>query len=59
MRAMRTAFLAVALLLAVTPLAQAQPGVLTTEQLIEHTPDWKGSASLMAVPRCRMRSSIA
>ena len=42
MRAMRTAFLAVALLLAVTPLAQAQPGVLTTEQLIEYTPDWKG-----------------
>jgi hypothetical protein len=28
--------------LTIAPLAEAQPGVLTTEQLIEYTPDWKG-----------------
>ena len=39
---MHRAFLAVALLLAVTPIARAQPGVLTKEQLIDYTPDWKG-----------------
>jgi len=33
---------AIALLLTVTPAARAQPGVLTTQQLIEYTPDWKG-----------------
>ena len=39
---MRNVSIAIALLLAVTSLAQAQPGVLTKEQLIEYTPDWKG-----------------
>ena len=39
---MRRALLAIALLLAVTPIATAQPGVLTKQQLIEYTPDWKG-----------------
>ena len=39
---MRRASIAVVLLLMVTSLAQAQPGVLTKEQLIEYTPDWKG-----------------
>jgi len=39
---MRRALLAIALLLAVTPIAGAQPGVLTKQQLIEYTPDWKG-----------------
>ena len=34
--------LAVALLLTITPLATAQPGVLTKQQLAEYTPDWKG-----------------
>ena len=32
----------VAFVFAVTPLAHAQPGVLTKQQLIEYTPDWKG-----------------
>lgn len=39
---MRNVSTAIVLLLAVTSLAQAQPGVLTKEQLIEYTPDWKG-----------------
>jgi regulator of RNase E activity RraA len=39
---MRRASIAIALLLAATSLAEAQPGVLTKEQLIEYTPDWKG-----------------
>ena len=39
---MRRVFLAAAFLLAITPLAQAQPGVLTKEHLIEYTPEWKG-----------------
>ena len=39
---MRNVPIAIVLLLAVTSLAQAQPGVLTKEQLIEYTPDWKG-----------------
>ncbi|HEV8394255.1 MAG TPA: hypothetical protein VGQ37_08270 [Vicinamibacterales bacterium] len=34
--------LALTLLLTVTSVAQAQPGVLTKEQLVEYTPDWKG-----------------
>jgi hypothetical protein len=42
MNVMRNVSIAIALLLAVTSLAQAQPGVLTKEQLIEYTPDWKG-----------------
>jgi len=40
--AMRRTVLALTLLLTVTSIAQAQPGVLTTEQLVEYTPDWKG-----------------
>ena len=39
---MRKASIAIVLLFALTSLAQAQPGVLTKEQLIEYTPDWKG-----------------
>jgi len=39
---MRNVSIAIVLLLAVTSHAQAQPGVLTKEQLIEYTPDWKG-----------------
>jgi len=39
---MRRPLFVVVLLLTVTPLAQAQPGVLTKQQLIEYTPDWKG-----------------
>ena len=39
---MRNVSIAIVLLLAVTALAQAQPGVLTKEQLIEYTPEWKG-----------------
>ena len=39
---MRRLSIAVGLLLAVTSHAQAQPGVLTKQQLIEYTPDWKG-----------------
>ena len=39
---MRKVSIATVLLLAFTSLAQAQPGVLTKEQLIEYTPDWKG-----------------
>ena len=39
---MRTILLALAFLLTATSLAAAQPGVLTREQLIEYTPDWKG-----------------
>jgi regulator of RNase E activity RraA len=38
---LRVFFVAV-LLLACAPLAHAQPGVLTKQQLIEYTPDWKG-----------------
>jgi regulator of RNase E activity RraA len=40
--AMRRTLLAIMLLLTVTSIARAQPGVLTKEQLIEYTPDWKG-----------------
>jgi len=40
--AMPRLLFAIALLLTVTPAARAQPGVLTTQQLIEYTPDWKG-----------------
>jgi len=36
------AVIAAALLLTATPLAEAQPGVLTPQQLIEYTPEWKG-----------------
>jgi regulator of RNase E activity RraA len=39
---MRNVSIAIVLLFAVASLAQAQPGVLTKEQLIEYTPDWKG-----------------
>src|SRR5215204_7640270 len=39
---MRTVLLALGFLLTVTSLAAAQPGILTREQLIEYTPDWKG-----------------
>ena len=39
---MRKVSIATILLLAVTSLAQAQPGVFTKEQLIEYTPDWRG-----------------
>jgi regulator of RNase E activity RraA len=39
---MRNVSIAIVLLLTVASLAQAQPGVLTKEQLIEYTPDWKG-----------------
>src|SRR5215208_2675921 len=39
---MRRSLLAVGLLLVMTPLADAQPGVLTKQQLVEYTPDWKG-----------------
>jgi regulator of RNase E activity RraA len=39
---MRRALLTLALLLTIAPVAHAQPGVLTKEQLIDYTPDWKG-----------------
>ena len=39
---MRTALSTLALLLAVTALAEAQPGVLTKELLAEYTPEWTG-----------------
>ncbi len=39
---MRRPLLTIALLLTITPLAAAQPGVLTKQQLVEYTPDWKG-----------------
>jgi regulator of RNase E activity RraA len=39
---MRRILSTIAVLLTVTPLAWAQPGVLTKQQLIEYTPDWKG-----------------
>jgi regulator of RNase E activity RraA len=39
---MRNVLLALGLLLTSTALAAAQPGILTREQLIEYTPDWKG-----------------
>jgi regulator of RNase E activity RraA len=39
---MRTVLLALGFLLTATSLAAAQPGILTREQLIEYTPDWKG-----------------
>jgi regulator of RNase E activity RraA len=39
---MRRLLTAVALVLAVAAVAEAQPGVLTKELLIEYTPDWKG-----------------
>lgn len=34
--------IAIAFLLIAAPLVHAQPGVLTPQQLIEYTPDWKG-----------------
>src|SRR4026208_1653755 len=37
----RTLF-AIVVLLAVTPPADAQPGVLTKQQPVEYPPDWKG-----------------
>ena len=39
---MYRALFAIALLLTIPPLASAQPGVLTRQQLVEYTPDWKG-----------------
>ena len=36
------AVIAAALLLTATPLVEAQPGVLTPQQLIEYSPEWKG-----------------
>jgi regulator of RNase E activity RraA len=39
---MRRTLIALALLLTITLPAAAQPGVLTKQQLIEYTPDWKG-----------------
>jgi regulator of RNase E activity RraA len=39
---MRTVLLVAIAVLAVTSIAAAQPGVLTREQLIQYTPDWKG-----------------
>ena len=39
---MRTILLALVFVATATSLAAAQPGVLTREQLIEYTPDWKG-----------------
>jgi regulator of RNase E activity RraA len=39
---MRSILWTIAVLLIVAPLARAQPGVLTTQQLIEYTPEWKG-----------------
>ena len=39
---MRRTLLATVFLLTATPVVQAQPGVLTKQQLIEYTPDWKG-----------------
>ena len=39
---MRTALSTLALLLAVSALAEAQPGVLTAELLAEYTAEWKG-----------------
>jgi regulator of RNase E activity RraA len=40
--AMLRELLAITLPLTITPLASAQPGVLTAQQLIEYTPAWKG-----------------
>jgi regulator of RNase E activity RraA len=48
---MRTALLTTALLLTVTALAEAQPGVLTKELLIEYTPEWKGERFADGRPR--------
>lgn len=39
---MRTILIALAIITTATSVATAQPGVLTREQLIEYTPDWKG-----------------
>ena len=39
---MRKVSIAIALLLTAASFARAQPGVLTKEQLIEYTPEWKG-----------------
>ena len=39
---MRIVLLTLVVLLTVISPAAAQPGVLTREQLIEYTPDWKG-----------------
>ena len=39
---MRIVLLASAFLLATVSLADAQPGILTREGLIQYTPDWKG-----------------
>jgi hypothetical protein len=40
--AMSRVLLATVLLLTAAPLVRAQPGVLTPQQLIAYTPDWKG-----------------
>jgi regulator of RNase E activity RraA len=40
--ALRIAFVALVVLFTVVTRSEAQPGVLTKEQLIEYTPDWKG-----------------
>jgi regulator of RNase E activity RraA len=40
--AMSRAVIVTAFLLTIAPLVHAQPGVLTPQQLIEYTPDWKG-----------------
>jgi len=42
MKLMRIVPLSLSWLLTITPLAAAQPGVLTREHLIEYTPDWTG-----------------
>jgi regulator of RNase E activity RraA len=39
---MRTVLLVAIAVLAMSSIAAAQPGVLTREQLIQYTPDWKG-----------------
>jgi hypothetical protein len=39
---MRIILLALLFITATTSFAAAQPGILTREQLIEYTPDWKG-----------------
>jgi regulator of RNase E activity RraA len=38
----RKAFVTMAILVTAAAVAQAQPGVLTKEHLVEYTPDWKG-----------------
>ena len=55
---MRRILWTIAVLLTVAPVAWAQPGVLTKQQLIEYTPDWKGERFPMGGQKCRTRSSI-